>query len=306
MQDIGTQYPKDDLSDPSGFLSKARYYQSNYRAETLDLPFDEFGNYLMQEDGEKGHNFYNDLGIFDAVKYYRKYNKQLYSNMLRSEHIPFNFFIPFRHDLNFCKSVFNEIMGGCIKSIDSYALIDNKENLKIEFAPRPIKDYLKDRTSFDTYIEYTHNDGAKGILGIEVKYTERGYHISGKHEEYAIEKEDSPYHTTTKQCGLYKPEAIEKLKADEFRQIWRNQLLGEKIILNKPNEFKHFTSLTFFPKGNSHFIKASEKYIEMLQNNQNHFIPVKYEDFFTYLTKHSPDCRYSKWIDYLKERYIVK
>jgi len=73
------------------------------RTVYLVLPYNKFGNYLTQEDGENGKNFYDGFGIFDAVKKYRKkYNKPLYSNMLRSEHIPFNLFIPFRQDPAFC------------------------------------------------------------------------------------------------------------------------------------------------------------------------------------------------------------
>ena len=101
MQEIGGQYSKDDRTDPSGFLRRARLHQSIFRANYLDLPYDTYGNYLTKEDGENGKNFYDGFGIFDAVKKYRKYNKPLYSNLLRSEHIPFNIFIPLDKDRNY-------------------------------------------------------------------------------------------------------------------------------------------------------------------------------------------------------------
>ena len=128
MQDIGRQYSKDDLTDKSGFLRKARLHQSKYRANILNVPCDKFGNYLTEEDGRKGKNFYDGFKIFDAVKDYRDYNKPLYSNMLRSEHIPFNLFIPFNqgnHTKAFLKNVLNAFFNNTIQSI---------EKIKIEYA----------------------------------------------------------------------------------------------------------------------------------------------------------------------------
>jgi len=68
MQEFGKQYSKDDKTDPSGFLRRARLHQSVFRAKQLELPFDTYGNYLTKEDGENGKNFYDGYGIFDAVK----------------------------------------------------------------------------------------------------------------------------------------------------------------------------------------------------------------------------------------------
>lgn len=113
MQEIGQQYSKDDKTDPTGFLKRARLHQSKFRAAVLNLPYDSYGNYLTKADGELGKNFYEGFGIFEAVKKYRKYNKPLYSNMLRSEHIPFNFFVPLNIERTLCKNIFNEFLGLC-------------------------------------------------------------------------------------------------------------------------------------------------------------------------------------------------
>jgi hypothetical protein len=307
MIEIGKQYiNEDNRVDKSGFKAKARRHQSLFRTEKLKLPPAEYGNYLTKEDGEKGKNFYHDFDIFTAVENYRPYNQPLYSNMLRSEHIPFNFFIPLRHDLNFCKNVFNVILGDCIKSIDNHAIIDDKINIKIEFAPKHKEYYLNDRTSFDAYIEYNHIDNSKGIIGIEVKYTEREYKISGKTEQDAIDKLDSNYYIVSSKCGLFKPDSYKDLKSDYFRQIWRNHILGESILQHNPDSFKHFSSVTFFPKGNLHFIKASKEYYKLLLSDNRNFVPVFYEDYFSILKSYLPDKRFSDWIAYLKDRYIVK
>ncbi len=297
MQEIGHQYSKDDRTDPSGFLRRARLHQSVFRAKYLDLPFDTYGNYLTKEDGEKGKNFYDGFGIFDAVKKYRKYNKPLYSNLLRSEHIPFNIFIPLDKDRNYCKNVIADILKSNIISIDK---------IEIEYAPKPKEKYLNDGTSFDTYIEYTNFDGTKGMIGIEVKYTEKDYKIQpNSKQEKDINDKNSLYFSVTKNCRLYKANAIEVLPTDKFRQVWRNHILGESILLTDSDKFQHFASLTLFPAGNSHFIKTSKEYIDLLTNNDNKFIALTYEDFFALLNKYCPDSNYKKWLDYLTTRYIV-
>jgi hypothetical protein len=297
MQEIGQQYSKDDRTDPSGFLRRARLHQSIFRAEYLGLPFDTYGNYLTREDGENGKNFYDGFGIFDAVKKYRKYNKPLYSNLLRSEHIPFNIFIPLDKNRNYCKKIIADILKSDIMSID---------RIEIEYAPKPKENYLNDRTSFDAYIEYTNLDGTKGMIGIEVKFTEKEYKLqANSKQEKDINDKSSLYFSITNRCGFYKSNAIETLMSDKFRQVWRNHILGESILDSDRNKFKYFTSLTLFPADNTHFIKISKEYIELLTQNDNKFIALTYEDFFALLGKHCTDSNYKNWLEYLTKRYIV-
>jgi hypothetical protein len=87
--------------------------------------------------------------------------------------------------------------------------------------------------------------------------------------------------------------------------VWRNQLLGESILLADSDKFKYFTSITLFPEGNQHFIKTSKEYIDLLENNDRKFLPITYENFFAACVKHCPDENYKKWVEYLMTRYIV-
>jgi hypothetical protein len=293
----GKQYPGDAVADPSGFLARARLHQSRFRANTLELPCDGFGNYLTREDAEKGLNFYNGFGIFEAVRAYRNYNKPLYANMLRSKHIPFNLFVPLAKDKDYFRKVISDILRSDILSV---------ECIKIEYAPYPRKKYLNDATSFDTYIEYTNAANEKGIIGIEVKYTEREYKRREKSKEADfVDSADSRYWTVTRKIRLFKPESLNKLKEDTFRQVWRNHILGESILQEDGDKYKHFTSLTLFPEGNIHFVRTSREYLDFLTKNENNFIPLMYESFFAILDIHCPDDVYQKWINYLKTRYIV-
>jgi hypothetical protein len=201
-QSIGPQYPKDKAKDRTGFLEKARLHQSNYRADTLNVPYDEYGNYLTKKDALDGLNFYDDFGIFQEVKIrYPNYSRRLYANMLRSEHIGFNLFVPFKKEPAFGRNVLNDFLINKMQSI---------ENIIIEYKPSPPKKYLNDRTSFDVYIEYVNADKQKGIVGIEVKYTEHEYSLTpGSKEEADINDEKSKYYYVTEISHLYKPEALQ-------------------------------------------------------------------------------------------------
>lgn len=298
-QEIGPQYSRDKVTDTTGFLGKARLHQSKYRAFKLKVSYDTHGNYLTKEDALIGLNFYDDFDIFQEVKKrYPKYSKPLYANMLRSEHIGFNLFVPLKIDFEFGKKVLNDLLSEQILSID---------RVEIEYAPSPAEKYLNDKTSFDTYIEYTHTDKQKGIIGIEVKYTEHEYPLKhGSKQEAYINDKNSKYHKISEQCLLYKPGTIDQLITDKYRQIWRNQLLGESIIIEDNDKFKHFTSLTIFPKGNFHFIETSKEYMDMMIRNNDRFVPVTYEDFLTTCDRNKPNDRFNRWLNYLQKRYIIE
>ena len=297
-QNIDPQYPRDKMIDKTGFLEKARLHQTKFRADNLTVPYDQYGNYLTKKDALSGLNFYDDFGIFEEVqKRYPNYKKSLYANMLRSEHIGFNLFVPFKEEPIFGKKVINEFLSNPIRSID---------NIQIEHAPSPPMSYLNDKTSFDVYIECTHPNDQKGIIGIEVKYTEHEYKLTpGSKEEAEINDKNSRYFYVSERSYLFKPEAKPLLHTDRYRQIWRNHLLGESILIEDKVNFNYFTSLTIFPKGNIHFVETSKEYMDMLTNNNDKFVPVTYEDFLAACDKHCHKDRLRKWISYLADRYLV-
>lgn len=291
----------------SEFKAAAKRHQINYRVKNISSEYKSYATWLTDEAGQIGKNFFEGFSVIDAVRQrYPNFYVDLYSDMLRSEHIPFNLFIPLRYDLTFCKNVFNEILGGCIKLIDKKTLIEGGENIKIEFAPTPKEYYLNDRTSFDTYLEYVHQDNTRGIIGIEVKYTEKEYRLeAGSTQEKTINDKSSKYYSVSKDSRLYDPNSIDILRTDIFRQIWRNQLLAESIRLFHNDKFKRSSSLIFYPEGNEHFTDTSERYMALLLEKNNKFVPVTYEKFLSACNNHCPSNDFKRWIDYLTKRYIV-
>lgn len=285
------------------FKVHARNHQIKFRNEVLKEEKGEFDTFLNDRAALQGLIFYNGFEIFQIAKQrhnpHLAKNKACFANMLRSEHIPFNFFVPLMHDLEHARDILNKLLCGIIDSIVV---------IKIEYAPDP-ELALKDKTSFDVYIEYKHFTGTYGIIGIEIKYTEKEYKlIEGSKEEREIHDEDSIYNALTNSIGLYRKEIIEKLKTDEYRQVWRNNLLGMSMIKkNSPDSrFEHFTSILLYPEGNDHFRNLIPVYRSFLNKGfENSFIGITYEEFIKIAQELTVDPLYIKWLQYLKERYIV-
>lgn len=292
---IGKQYFKDDT-----FKAKARMQQSKYRAEILKVDFDEYGNRLTEVDAKRYLNFYPKLGVVETLKSrYPTYSKGLYADMLRSEHIPFNVFAPLKQNLNLAKSVFNQLINGIqIQSI---------EEIEIEYAPDPASEYLNDRTSFDTFIEFKTPYNESGFLGIEVKYTEHEYKLrQGSKEDTDIHNPYSVYNLISKENNLFIDNPIHQLKSDRLRQVWRNHLLGESMLIHPTLNFKHFISVILHPAGNVHFKEVIPEYQSLLLPEQQLKLQgITFESYFNALAKNNTSTNFNDWIEYLQSRYIL-
>lgn len=287
---------KNQFNQKKSFKTLAKEHQIRFRKEILNVGYDTHENVINEEAAKRGLNFYNDFDITKAValRYNNKYSKHLYANLLRSEHIPFNLFIPLQTDLLFVKNVFNKLVSGDIKEI---------LEIKIEEAPKPAKKYLDDKTSFDVLIKYLHKDNQVGVFGIEVKYTEGAYPLKKESAESRnILNKNSNYWQTMRKAAIFREGNDDELIKNFYRQIWRNQLLGEKM--KQVDNIAHFTSITFYPKGNKHFTTALSNYQAFLKV-PNTVLGITFEDFFETLAKHSNSIRFDKWIEYLKKRYII-
>lgn len=295
------------------FKQAARELQIWWRENVLEVGYDRWENVLTTKDAKKGLVFYE--GYRDEILDYLKRpvevtsstpSGQMLTNLLRSEHVPFNVFFPMQHDLEGCKRLFNDLIGkGEIQKINE---------IKIEYHPEPISEYLDDHTAFDVFISYTNSDGDPSGIGIEVKYTESAYPLKIGSSEYRhVHDKDSKYFRITSEIGWFKD--IEKIQdaliSNKFRQIWRNHILGASMIIK--GCIKHFYSITLFPSLNVHFsIDALPKYKGTDGNNGllsdegfETCIPLTYEHLFDLMKKDLSLDNKEDWIGYLRSRYLL-
>jgi len=287
------------------FRADARRHQSEFREKVLAIDYDvsdkraTYGNLLPKEAAIQGLIFYEgyrDHIIKVATKRYGKIKGTArYTNLLRSEHIPLNIFTPMELNLEKAKELFNEIISGGIANIKEI-IIEHPGSYN------PIK-YLHDRTSFDTFIDYTTTSGLRGGIGIEVKYTEVGYKI-GKTEKDDMEDSNHPYTKVTKASGYYLDPNPETFKRDLIRQIWRNHILGAAMINDGDLDIFHHIHL--YPHGNTHFEnKAIPQYTKLLtEKGKQSFIGLTYETLFRLMGKYFTTSQETDWVEYLKRRYL--
>lgn len=255
-------------------------------------------------------------------------NDPIVTNLLRSEHIPFNVFFPMKWDLEGTARLFNELLGK-----ELIETIKSMEDIQIEYNPGT----LKDGTAFDVFIKYISPEGKAGGIGIEVKYTEKEYALKKRDKSGVFTKEYSETHdpitgdirlaenymVPSKDSGWFKPEFIGHIPAsrinrktkhvvmNHYRQIWRNHLLGASMLLEpseKPEHLDEFISLTIYPEGNGHFSdKLWNEYEDMLtEKGKASFMHKTYEELFPLMGKHLRGIAgVDDWIDYLNRRYIV-
>lgn len=220
----------------------------------------------------------------------------LMNNMLRSEHVPWNIFVPMMTDLTAAASSFAEILPHRdIKTIRKWI---------IEYAPNTIND----RSAFDAYIEYETSKRETGVIGIEVKYTEEGYPVGNKEFEM-MQNPASAYSVTTRNSECFINNDPLQFNNPDFIQLWRNHILGLAMI--QQGKADYFDSLTLYPEGNIHFhssnsyIGVVEAYTRLLTaKGKDTFHVITYEDFFCLLRKHYPSDRNLSWLNYLETRYI--
>ncbi|MBN2285184.1 MAG: hypothetical protein JXI43_01955 [Tissierellales bacterium] len=287
MIEIGKQYSKDDK-----FKAAARLHQSKYRVNVLKVDCNKYGNRLKEIDAIALLNYYDSLGVREVLRSrYRNYSELRDADMLRSEHIPFNFFAPLRSNEVLTTTIIKKLFG-----------IENSPPfiIQFEYAPGPKKLYLNDAAAFYTYISFSNNQKKRVGIGIEVKYTEKAYSI-GKTENEKINNFDSRYWKVTRNSSAFLTTAESHLMKDEVRQIWRNHILG--LAMCQQGDIDIFYSVTLFPKGNKHFIKAINSYKKQLNmKSQNNVLGCTYEDYIDAIDGND---EILKWKKYLVDRYIV-
>lgn len=284
----GTQYKRDDE-----FKAKARLFQSKYRAEVLEVEFQDYGNRLTDSDAEALLNYYDKLNSRKVLRQrYPNYSRKRDADMLRSEHIPFNLLAPLDTNREVASNIISEAW-----NIDCAKI----QLIEIEYAPSPKEKYLNDGTAFDTYLKVTLKNGNTCGIGIEVKYTEKAYRI-GKTESINVNNPDSLYWQTAKSSKDFKKSDNKLFGTDDFRQVWRNHLLGLKM--KQVDDVDEFYSIILFPNGNKHYHNVVSDYIYHLTDEAKpYLIGCTFETFISSIQGTS---EFEEWKEWLNKRYIIK
>lgn len=315
---------KFSLGNDAPFKRKCRIHQSWFREKVLKLGMgvnprthravneteEEFLvrrqmvediNHLTDTDASQLMNFVPSFHEEIRNALIRRYGKvpvshDLMNDMLRSENIPWNIFVPMFQDKDAAICVLRKLTNrNNIKEITDW---------KIEYNPKT----LGDNTAFDAFVQYRTDEGNPGIIGIEVKYTEEGYKVHQK-EQDRIDDPDSSYSKVTRDSHCFIDTNTDQFNTREYIQIWRNHMLA----ISMGTEYKYqYDSVTIYPSGNTHFHSANgytgalEQYMNMLTDSgKSTFHYASFEELFNLFGTSYNDERHKSWVDYLKTRYIV-
>jgi hypothetical protein len=282
------------------FKEEAKRHQKNFfhnheRQDPDDLSRGRAQKHWLNESAAAtGKNFYNKK-VFTAVNQYRdgKINvPEWFLDTLRSQHIPFNFFVPLWDDQEFAIKVLKQLFRINITSLT---------RIEFEFPSRS-DNPLEDNTSFDAFIEFETGVG-KGFFGIETKYTEGGYSAGDQEKAYFENDDESVYYMNT-HPDFFLDARNQLLKENSYRQIWRNHLLSLKFA--QDNAYEKFISVTMYPHGNNHFFKHLPIYKNFLtKKGQETLEGITYEKYFRILLENAVTDKQRNWIIYLIARYLV-
>lgn len=265
-------------------------------------------HFLSKGDAQTGKIYYepyrnailkcveDELGGFDPMRE---------GNMLRSDHISLNIFIPMRDDLQKTASLFNQfIVNAPIKSIEKITIEKSGD--------KTIQDnFLPGNNSLDVRIDFVHNDGGKGIIGVEVEFTELSFMMKEAERQIIFDNDEKPYQKASEFSGYYQTDDMdeliaEKLSKDEYRQIWKSHMLGASQL--KQGVINHYYNIYLYPAENEHFSKRIPEYQEFLTpKGKETLVPITFEQFFPAMAEifHENEIQIN-WINYLTQRYLVK
>ena len=247
------------------FRSWCRLKQSLYRESqgwecgSGGNPPRYLGNYLTERDANEGKNFL-DASIFEAAKerlspMQREFKdvieeQRLLSNMLTSQTLCFNLFLPQRKDLQFATAIWSRLLPDRIKEV-----ID----IKLEHSPGRGNAKLGtgDHSAFDALVEYVHRDGNLGFLAVETKYTESFSAEGNEPTERQIE--------LSKSTALFCKESWQQVQSMPTQQIWRTHLLAETM---RNAKYRHVTYVVLYAEGDTECSDLFPKYAEALKHHR--------------------------------------
>ncbi|MEI7902901.1 MAG: hypothetical protein WCK89_21865 [bacterium] len=147
---------------------------------------------------------------------------RLRNNLLSSQPLCFNLFVPLALDLNLATRL--------ISALPSLGHIKRVTEVKLEYSPSPKSDYLNDGSSFDAWVEYERTDGSLGFIGIETKLTE-----PFSKAQYPFDQRYAKWMA----CDgwWWKPGADADFSNLSFNQLWRNHLLAFALRHKSPRKY---------------------------------------------------------------------
>lgn len=305
--------------------AKARHYRVN------ELKLSDFGSYghiLSDNNAQKGMNFLPTLRneIFEEVNKRNKKGKgvdidRTTKNMLASQAMCFNLFVPLNRNKKLASMFFEQLLGD---------VSEITENIEYEYTPSKLifnDQSGKGGVDCDALLTYKNKQGNSSILVIETKYVEPEFSICGfrKYNQndlcpketivnddysncrYHFKKKYN-YWKVAEESNLFKMEVILKNPCPfggYLWQLWTNISLAYAIAKDKG--IKDFNYAVICHEKNDKLTNDGKTFEEFrnLLKDPTKLKVIYLSDIKNAIEKFEPDFPSEKWIKEFVNRYCI-
>ncbi|TXM64831.1 hypothetical protein FV226_25960, partial [Methylobacterium sp. WL12] len=224
---------------------------------TSALPPNPLGSMLTPADAARGLNFISpEVYAFTRRSLSLREEgacvnvDRLFRNMLSSEPLLHNAFVPLALDLDLASRVFSRLLPDFVHGVTS-----------MRFETSPSRDradprYLGDGTAFDVAITVITPDGEPATLFVEMKYTEACQGPPARRR--------ARYDEASREAALHRDPDAPTLRTVMLEQFWRLHLLADLTVRHGHTSRAHI--LVFYPRLNRHVRTATRLYAAELKS----------------------------------------
>jgi len=290
-----TDFLEPQSKSDNDLQKKMRLHQSWWRAFVLAEeqgyhPInkrDKIGNCILNGE-QTGANFIDDYALNAAKEILLSRDQKsrgmiqadrLYNNLLSSQPLCFNFFGRMKYNRPLATKVISQFLPE-VKEIT---------HIHFEYAPNASKN--GDNSAHDIALEFISDEGKRGLIGLECKYTEPFSPTVYQKDEYEL---------------LYKKsEAFNASYSDltntRYNQLFRNQLIIESALDN--NLFEVGYSGLFCFQDDRNALTTGKEFQKMLKNGEERFKIITFADLIEIIQKMEIDWETREWSMMLWARY---
>lgn len=207
---------------------------------------------------------------------------RIYDNLLTSQALCFNLFGELQRNLRLASGAVGELLGEPTLEVTA---------IHFEYSPgRSDARFTADKTAFDVFVVYT-SGGARGFLGIEVKYAENLNEAPARHR--------ARYEELAEAMGCFVPERLPELRKRPLEQFWRNHLLAGSLVHDETFGFSEGRFVLLYPNRNVIVGGAGEVYRTCV-TDEAMFCTWTLESVLDAVV----DAGGGQWVQAVRERYV--
>ncbi|NVN96633.1 hypothetical protein HXX01_00015 [Candidatus Nomurabacteria bacterium] len=241
-------------------------------------------NFIFPETFKYAHERTDERKAGETIDKYR-----LFNNLLSSMPMAFNLF----HPLMMIKEKYPDLLNCMIQDLFPELPVYKVDEIKLEYIPKPIKNYTYDKSAMDAAILFSDQLNNKYIIAIETKYTDSLGINEAKENELKI--------LAATESGLFTNEGLEHINKG-CSQIYRNFLLTEKYRL--VHRLKDSFSIIMAPKDHPSTDREIKSLLKFLKpGNQYKLNKYSLEDFVSALGNNCPE-EFQSWVKWFFDRYL--